>query len=457
MSARQAPGPRGWELVRWFLHARRDSLTALDELDRYGDVVRLHNPLGQGAEPDFYLLRRPEDVKHVLQENHRNYRKSSSYDVIRLVVGEGLLTSEGEHWKRQRRLAQPSFHKQRIAHFSRAMAEEAEAMLARWEHAPAGGLDIAAEMRRVTLAVVGRTLFSSDVGRYADAVSRGLEGALDYVDHRLNDVYKPPMWLPTRPQRRFREALALLDRVTAEVIASRRGREEEFEDLLSMLMLAEDDESGGRMSERQVRDEVMTFLLAGHETSANALAWSLYLLSTHSLERDRLEREVESALGGRAPSIDDLSQLPFTRMVIEEALRLYPPVWMIERHALGPDVLGGFSIPAGSAVVTSPYLIHRSPAVWESPTEFHPSRFSPEAVASRPGFAYFPFGGGPRQCIGNQFALVETQLILAMIAQRFRVDLAPGARPAPEPKVTLRPAGLRMTVRARDRVKSAAV
>jgi cytochrome P450 len=455
MSARPAapkevPGPRGRELLRWVLKARKDPLAAFEQLDRYGDVVRIHLPIGQGVEPDFYLLRRPEDVEHVLQKNHRNYRKSSSYDIVRLVVGEGLLTSEGDHWKRQRRLAQPSFHKQRIAHFSRAMVEEAEAMLTRWEQAPAGGLDIAEEMRRVTLAVVGRTLFSSDVGRYASAVSRGLKGALDYVDRRLGAAYRPPMWLPTRRQRRFRQAMALLDRVTSEVIASRRGHEEEFEDLLSMLMLAEDEESGGRMNERQVRDEVMTFLLAGHETSANALAWSLYLLATHSLERDRLEREVDYVLGGRVPSIEDLPQLPFTRMVIEEALRLYPPVWMVERHALGPDVLGGYAIAAGSAVVTSPYLIHRWPAVWESPSEFRPERFTPEASASRPPFAYFPFGGGPRQCIGNTFALVETQLILATVAQRFRLDLAPLASVEPEPKVTLRPVGLRMTVRPRD-------
>ncbi|TMK23432.1 MAG: cytochrome P450 [Actinobacteria bacterium] len=460
MSARAAklpPGPSGVELVRWFLRARRDPSAAFDELARYGDIVRLHNVLPQSAEPNFFLLRKPEDVKHVLQENHRNYRKSSTYDVVRLVVGDGLLTSEGDHWKRQRRLAQPSFHKERIAHFARAMVEEAEAMLARWERAPASGMDIAEEMRRVTLAVVGRTLFSSDVERYADAVSRGLEGALDYVDRRLNSPIQPPMWLRTPRQRRFGRAMAQLDGVAADVIASRRGREHEFEDLLSMLMLAEDEESGGRMSERQVRDEVMTFLLAGHETSANALAWSLYLLATHTLERDRLEREVDEALVGRAPSMDDLPRLPFARMVIEEALRLYPPVWMIERHALAPDVLGGYSIPAGSAVVTSPYVVHRSPTVWDAPLEFRPSRFTPEAVTSRPPFAYFPFGGGPRQCIGNTFALVETQLILTRIVSRFRVDIAPGARPALEPKITLRPGGLRMTVRARDRVTIAAV
>jgi cytochrome P450 len=196
------------------------------------------------------------------------------------------------------------------------------------------------------------------------------------------------------------------------------------------------------MTTRQVRDEVMTFLLAGHETSANALAWSLYLLATHREERTRLEREVDEV---RRPSIEDLPRLPFARMVIEEALRLYPPVWAVERHANGPDELGGYEIPAGAGVVTSPYLVHRHPAIWKDPEEFRPDRFTPEAAAERHPFAYFPFGGGPRQCIGNTFALVETQLILAAIAQRFRLELAPGASVAPEARVTLRPSGLLMT------------
>jgi cytochrome P450 len=239
--------------------------------------------------------------------------------------------------------------------------------------------------------------------------------------------------------------------VTAQIIESRRGREHEFEDLLSMLMAAVDEDSGETMTMRQVRDEVMTFLLAGHETSANALSWSLHLLAANPDARERLEHEVDAALGGRAPTIDDLPILPFARMVIEEALRLYPPVWAVERHAFGPDVLGGYAIPAGAGIVTSPYLTHRHPGIWEQPLEFRPERFTPERVAERPPFAYFPFGGGPRQCIGNTFALVETQLVLAAIVQRFRLDPAPGARVRAQARVTLRPEGLRMTVRPRDR------
>jgi cytochrome P450 len=453
MNGKKAPGPRGLELLRWIRVARRDALEAMElAADTYGDLVRVHIPIGQGVEPYFFIVRNPADVRHVLQENHRNYRKSSSYDVIRLVVGDGLLTSEGDHWRRQRRLAQPSFHKERIAHFARAMVEEAESMLDRWSASAAlDSVDVAEEMRRVTLAIVGRTLFSSDVGRYVGDVTRGLDGALAFVDRRLGQAIRSPLGFPSRPNRRFRDSLRLLDGVTAQIIESRRGHEAGFEDLLSMLMSAVDEESGEQMTTHQVRDEVMTFLLAGHETSANALAWSLHLLAQNPSERERLEHEVDEALRGRAPVIDDAPALPFARTVIEEALRLYPPVWALERHTLGPDVLAGYEIPAGAGIVTSPYLTHRHPEFWEDPRAFRPDRFAPEQVASRPPFAYFPFGGGPRQCIGNTFALVETQLVLAAIVQRFRLDAAPGTHVRAQARVTLRPEGLRMTVRPRDR------
>ncbi len=445
---RAAPGPRGHALLGSLPAYRQGRLRFFTDTAReYGGVVRVR--LGPRV---IHLVSHPDGIKHILQDNHRNYRKGERYDRLVPVLGRGLLTSEGEFWLRQRRLAQPAFHRQRLGAFATIMTEATAAMLARWEREAWRGqpLDIAAEMMRLTFAIVGRTLFSADVSGEADAVGQALTIALREADRRIRSTIPLPERLPTARNRRVREAIRTLDGVVYNLIAARRdGRDAREGDLLAMLLAARDEETGEGMSDRQLRDEVMTIVLAGHETTANALAWTWYLLSQHPEAEEHLRAEVATALSGRTPGIEDLAALSYTRMVIEEAMRLYPPAWAVGRTALVDDEIGGYRIPAGKTVVLSPYVTQRLPQFWDDPERFAPERFRPERVAARPRFAYFPFGGGPRLCIGNGFAMLEAQLIVAMVAGRYRLRLVPGQRVEPEPMVTLRPrGGLPMTLHA---------
>lgn len=456
----RAPGPRRLALLRFVRATRRDTLAAMTDLmETYGDVVRLKFPVSPIDEKEIHVLRHPRDARRVLQENHTSYGKSSAYEkILSRLAGRGLITSDGPLWKRQRRLAQPAFHRRSVERFAVSMTAATADLAARWDGlAPGTELNIADEMRALALDIVGRTLFSSALGPLHHDIDSGLTDALHYFDRAFDSLVVTPLWVPSRRNRRMRDAVARLERVVYGLINARAEREAEFDDLLSMMLLARDDETGERMSRTQVRDEVMTFLLAGHETSANALAWCWHLLAGSPAARERLEREADSILAGRAATVEDLPRMPYARMVIEEAMRLYPPAWVVERRALGADVLGGYDVPAGSAVMASTYLTHRNPSVWPEPDHFDPERFAPEAAAERPLFAYFPFGGGPRQCIGNLFAMVETQLVLSTLAGRFRLEGVPGARVSTEASVTLRPVGLRMTLQRRQRVVSAGV
>jgi cytochrome P450 len=435
----RAPGPTAWNPF-WFLtEFRRDPLGFVARLQRdHGDVVRL----GRGPLEN-YVIFHPTDIRRVLQDNNQNYEKGAIIARTKILIGEGLFTSEGDFWRRQRRLAQPAFHHRQIAGFIGTMADAAKGMLRRWQGlAPRGDtFDLAAEMSRVTLAVVGRTLFSLDLDAEAATVGAALREALVYTNRRTTLYLPLPLFVPTTSNRRFKSARRTLDRVAYEIIETRRRRSTSGDDLLGMLMDARDPDTGKGMSDRQLRDEVMTFLLAGHETTAVTLAWTFYLLARNPHAEAQVREELDRVLGGRTPTIDDLPKLAYTRMVIEEAMRLYPPVPGIGRQTIGPDVLGGYAIPPRTLVSIMVWVVHRHPEFWDAPERFDPERFTPARAAERPRFAYLPFSGGPRLCIGSEFALFEAQVIVAMIMQRHQVRLAVEREIEPETVLTTRPRG----------------
>ena len=416
-----------------------------DAVHAYGDIVRF-----QLGPETAILLGHPDAIKYVLQDRHRAFGKGTpGFIKMKRVLGEGLVTSEGDFWLRQRRIAQPAFHRQRIASFAQVMVRDTLDLSHRWEALAARGqtVDVHQEMMSLTLRIVGEALLSRDLSDSAGAVSKALAVVLHHIIDRTTSPWDPPERIPVPSNRRFVKARAALDEVVWSVINERRRSGEDAGDLLSMLMKARDEETGESMTDRQLRDEVMTMFLAGHETTANALTWTFMLLSDHPEIAERLTREVRSVLKGRAPVLEDLAKLDYVRMVLDESMRLYPPAWVIARRALEDGETCGYRIPKGALLFPSPWAVHRNPRVWPQPDRFDPERFSKDRVAQHPRYAYFPFGGGPRQCIGQGFALMEAQLILATLAQNFRARTTPDYRLAMEPQVTLRAKyGLPMTI-----------
>ena len=445
--------PGAWPVLGHLGLIRRSPLEFLAAASRMGDVVRLRLP------GDVFLLNHPDHVQRLLHDNHANYRKSYFYARMKPLVGEGLLTAEGADWKRKRRLAQPAFHRERIAGFAGIMVQHTRAMLDRWVGNAARGapLDVAADMMRLTLTVVGHALFGIDLLAGADEVGRALTTALRITNDRFYSLLSLPS-VPTPGNLRFARAMRVLDGVVSEIIAARRDAAPR-QDLLGMLMETRDEGGGGGLTDRELRDEVLTMVLAGHETTANSLTWALALLSGAPDVDGRLHREAARVLDGRDPTVADLPRLEYAARVNQEAMRLFPPAWVFGREAIAPDVFGTFHLPAGAAVTVCPWALHRDPRFWEDPERFDPDRFLPAAVAARAKYAYVPFAAGPRMCIGNTFAMMEMQLVLAMIARRFRLALAPGHRVEREASVTLRPRnGVWMDVIPRsDRVRHGGV
>jgi cytochrome P450 len=432
--------------------------------DRLGFLVRTARDYGGVARfvirgRSVFLVTAPDSVKRVLQDNADNYgRKTRSVAALRDTLGNGLLTTTGPSWWRNRRLAQPSFHKQRLAGFAGIMAEASADFVDRLARAGAGGacFDVVPELSRLTLRILGRCLFERELTDDADAVGGALQVVLHHTIHKLGSLIPLPGAVPTPRNLRFRNALRALDKVVLSLIGERRRAGTDRGDLLSALLAARDEETGEGLDDRQLRDEVMTLLLAGHETTAMALSWTFYLLSLHPGARRAVEGEVDAALApGARARVEDLPRLRQTRMVLDESLRLYPPAWVITRSADGPDELGGYAIPAGSAVLLSPYVTQHDPALWDDPEGFDPERFAPERVTpeaeeARPRYAYYPFGGGPHLCIGAGFAIMEATIVLATVARHLRLDLEPGRPVAIDPLVTLRPKpGIWMTARLR--------
>ncbi len=434
-----APGPRGHWLLGSMPAFLDDSLGYLRHVaQEYGDVARY-----RVAHMTWHQVNHPDGIAHILQENNRNYGKGAlTLGILRPVAGNGLFLSEGEFWLRQRRLMQPTFHHKHVAAFGPMITGATQAMLDRWEDHAASGrpLDILSEMSALTLEVVSRALFGAPAA-YDAGVAQAVTTLIEDIGYRFAVPFYPPTRVPTPRNLRHRAALASLDRAIYEIIAARRRSDTAGDDLLGLLIGVRDEETGAGMSDRQLRDEAITLFVAGHETTAVALTWVWHLLAAHPDAAERVRAELAGALGERAPATADLPRLPYARMVIDEAMRLYPPAWITNRQAIADDQICGYHIPAGAIVLISPYVMHRHPAYWENPDSFDPERFTPERSAGRPHYAYFPFGGGPRQCIGKGLALIEAQLILATLARRFRLRHVAGHSIAPQALVTLRPRG----------------
>lgn len=437
--ARTAPGPSGRFLVGHLPELmERPHEFFLEMAERYGDVVKLW----YGSTP-LLLLRRPEHALHVLATNAKAYSKQTrGWGSLAQVLGTGLVTAEGELWRKQRRIIQPLFAPERLTGFVAGMGQVAARFGDEWAARPAdaGPLDMAEEMTRLTLRIVGATLLGAEFEAEIKAIGHAVNQGLTWARENTYRFVRWPSWIPTAHNRRFREAVEGIDRVVLRILDERRRAGPDGTDLLSILMCARDAETGEAMSDRQIRDEVATIFVAGHETTSNALTWTWTLLSRHPEAARRVAAEA-AFLAGRPPGADDLPRLPYLKWVLEEALRLYPPAWVIPRRAEADDVIGGFRIEKGWYAFASPYVTHRHAALWPNPEGFDPERFTPEAVSARPRGAWFPFGIGSRHCIGGGFAMMEAQVALATLVPRFRPDLVPGARIEPRPQVTLRPAG----------------
>jgi cytochrome P450 len=440
-----APGPpRRYPLQNW-LALQRNPLRFLEGVARHGDVARFR--LG----PVFvYLVNDPDLIRSVLVTRADAYHKGRALERARRLLGQGLLTSEGALHLRQRRLMQPAFHRERIAGYGETMVRYAGRAADRWKAGET--IDVHKEMVALTLAIVGKTLFDADVEEEADEIGKALTEALELFQRLLMVPYGEFLEkLPIPSTLRFRSVRRRLDATIARLIAERRRNPRDRKDLLALLLLAQDTEGdGGGMTDTQLRDEAMTIFLAGHETTANAMAWTWHLLSQNPEAEGRLHGELDRVLEGRAPGVADLPRLRYTEMVLSESMRLFPPAWILGRRAIVDHELGGYRIPAGSIVLLSQWITHRDARYFPDPVRFDPERFTAEAQAARPRFSYFPFGGGPRVCIGEGFAWMEGVLVLATIARRWRFLPVDGIPVTPAAMITLRPkSGLPMRIEAR--------
>ncbi len=446
------PGPSLTDKIPLLLERKKNALGFYRKLaDTYGEIV--YFTIGGSK---YCLIDSPDLIRHVLQENHKNYTKGPGYERLREIIGDGLLTSEGETWRSQRKLAQPAFHKEKIEKLVGTVAEITQELVADWNQKTASPtrLDIAQEMTALTLEIAGKTFLGTNPKSQASVVAQAVSKVLKIADARgasllriLDFIF--PMFeknvslaiqkkIPTKSNREFKEAMKTLDTIVYSIIKERRESGEQHLDLLSMFMDAKDEETGQTMSDKLLRDEVMSIFLAGHETTATALTWSLYCLAADLEVYESLRKENLEVLGDQIPSLSDLMRLPKTQAFFDEVLRYYPPFWRFTRQAKENDQLGAFEIPAGTVVMISPFVTHRNPKFWSNPEKFEAGRFLEPATKERHKFSYIPFGGGPRVCIGNTFALMEAQLILSILVRGFRFTKTNTA-PEFDPHITLRP------------------
>jgi cytochrome P450 len=384
-------------------------------------------------------LNHPDLVEEVLVTRNRSFIKHFALRQTRRTLGNGLLTSEGDFWRRQRRLAQPAFQRDRVESYGESMVAATERMLEGWRHGQTRNAHD--DMMRLTLEIVAKTLFDADITGETGAAAAAMETLMHCFTARINSAIRFPEFVPTPVNLRLQRAARRLDRIVLDIVAKRRASSVDPGDLLAMLLQAQDEDDGGRMDDRQLRDELMTLFLAGHETTANTLAWTWYLLAGHPDVESRLHAELDAVLGHRAVRPADVPRLIYANSVITEALRVYPTVWMIGREAIEACEIGQYSIPAGMTVYMSQWVLHRDPRYFEDPEVFRPERWADGLAKRLPRYAYFPFGGGPRICIGNTFAQMEAVLLLAVIARRFSLTMPAGTRVRPTATMTLRPQG----------------
>lgn len=435
------PGPSGRGLGGNLREFTEDRLGTLARWAReYGDVVS-----ARFGPKRILFVNHPDIVEEVLVHQNRKFIKHYRLRQAKLTLGEGLLTSEGDFWRAQRKLMQPAFHRDRIAAFADLMADFAERMTESWSDGQTR--DVQVDMMRLTLGIVAKALFGAELGGESAEVGSAMETLMHNFMNSTANAIIVPRWIPIPSNLRTAAAVRRLDRVLYHIIAQRRASGEDRGDLLSMLLHAQDEESGRRMTDRQLRDECMTIFLAGHETTANTLSWAWYLLSQNPEAEARFHEEIDRVLEGRRPTLADLPRLPYTEGIVNEALRLYPPAWMLGREANEPLELGGYRIARGTTIFLTAWVIHHDPRWFEDPDAFRPGRWADGLLHRIPRYAYFPFGGGPRICIGNSFAQMEAALVLATIARKYRLRPAPDAVVEPLPSMTLRLAhGLKMVV-----------
>ena len=434
LSRNLPPGPKGRPVVGNLLAYSRDPLGFLTRCSReYGDVVRLGFP-----GPPAYLISDPDGVEEVLVKNNRNFVRDRYTRAELRILGNGLLVNEGDSWRRHRRLAQPAFHRRRVEAFGETMVSFTQRMLDGWRDGETR--DVHEEMMRLTLQIVAKTLFDTDISHEAEGVGKSLNTIMAHSSDQGSSVFLRmlPDSVPTPGNLAYRRATRRLDGIIHALVEERRRSGADTGDLLSMLLRTEDEDGEG-MSDEQLRDEAMTIILAGHETTAIALSWTWYLLGRHPQAEARLSAELEEVLGGRAPTVEDLPRLRYADAVIKESMRLYPPAWAVGREALGDCEIGGYHVPAGTQMFISQYVIQRDGRFFDAPETFDPDRWTDGRTEGLPQYAYFPFGGGPRLCIGNGFAKMEAALLLATVAQRFRLEPVSGRPPVPQPSITLRP------------------
>lgn len=459
VAGRTPPGPRGHPVLGSTLGFKNDIIgTLMAGFRDYGDIVKFR---GVGPLFPIYLLAHPDYAMHVLKDNAENYPRTP---LVRskwhMVVGDGLICIEGDFWKQQRKLAQPSFDPKLLQSFDRLIAEETDLMLEQWEGFAERGesFDVAREMVHLALANLGGAMFSTDWRQEALGMADAVEFTIGYAYKLLTQPVVLPENVPTPENRRFQEARQRLEQIMERMIAARRGVDEQPKDLLGALMTARDAETGEGLSEYQVRSHLMTFMFGGHETVAVGLAWTWWLLSRHPDILRRVEAEIDEKLNGERPTFENTRQLEYLTRVINESLRIRPPVWLMSRMPTNEDEIGGYRIPAGSQILVSSYVSHHHADFWKNPEGFDPDRWLPEAVAERPKHAWFPFSGGPHQCIGGYFGLMEMQVVIPLILQRFELEVVPGHRVEAKPGITLGfKHGLQMTLRRRRRPDRAEV
>ncbi|MCX4241579.1 cytochrome P450 [Paraliomyxa miuraensis] len=445
--ARSAPGPKGSALVGELRAVVNDPIGLLMRcLNEHGDVVRIRMP---GIE--WFLISHPDHVKHVLIDHARNYVRGRSSDRARVLVGDSIVTTDGEEWRPLRRIAQPAFHRQSIASMGEMMTRYTTDMVDQWARRvePSGTFDLATEIQQVTLRIIGQALFSVDLQDDANAIGDAVPVALEWAAG-LTNPFRLPSSIPTPSNRRFARAMKVFETFVFETLAARQESEEHPHDLMSMLLDAVDPDTGEGLSHVQIRNEMLTYLLAGHETSANTLVWLFYLLSRHPGIARRIDDELRRELGGAVPTAGQLDRLVYLEQVLLETMRLYPVAYMVLREVVSEDRIGGFTIPAKAWVMVAPYVTHRRPDVWENPEGFDPDRFAPDAPDPSP-CAYFPFLAGLHKCVGQSLAMMEMKLIAATMMQRCWLDLTPGFDPELEAGLTIRPKnGMMVRPRWRD-------
>lgn len=436
-SRKTPPGPTGYPFVGCLPKMLQNPLQFLmNSALEYGGVVHI----GAMGWQQVYLISDPDLVKYVLQDNNQNYIKGTNFkSAIEFLLGESISLSEGNTWLRQRRLMQPALHRERICNLVTDMTAVIDQIIDPWSKIECGtAFDIFVEMMQMTQKIVLKTLFGVEAGEQLAEIIRDWNVVYEFLSDGLWAPIKLPLQVPTLKHLRVRQAKRNIDSFIYSTIRNRRQIDNKPNDLLSMLLEARDEESGEGMSDRELCDEIMGLFVGGFETTATTLTWTWYLLSKHPEVERRLSEELATVLRGRTPTFEDLSQLKYTRMVISEAMRLYPTGWSYTRSNLEVDEIGGYHIPANSLILLSPFVTHRLPAFWNNPEGFEPDRFTPERVAERPHYAYYPFGGGARKCMGEIFAMTEMQLIVAMMAQKFRLNLVAEHPVEREVRITLR-------------------